>query len=708
MLKSKDVEDIIMDLKKVFKPKSAAVVGISDREGSFGNFVAMYSLKGNDVDRLYFVHPKREELMGKPCFPSLSALPEVVDCVIICTPSGTVNGLLEEAGQLGIKGAIVFASGFSEERGSEGKELEKELVKIANKYDMALIGPNCLGLINNVDNKIYWGVESNFEFNNKRGVGVVGQSGFIIKYLSEAGFGMTYMASTGNGNVVTIEDVLNFYAEDDDVKVIAVYLEGVKKPEVFISALTKAAHMRKPVIILKSGRSKKGAAATASHTGNLSGSGAIYDAVFEKFGVVVVDDFVDLIAVTRMFTTLKERLPKKATVASLNLSGGETAVCADLSEKYGLVHPEFNENIKQVLYELLPHFATPNNPLDATTGIMYNIEANKRIYRAMLESDDIGIVTTGINIEAYRSNVTDTQVNAVCAAVEGINFTKPLIVLSSFESGRNAENVKMLEDHDIFMLTGGEKGYKQIAYLIKFAQYDFKKKTLSVAYPKITASDSFALSEFDSKEEIKKYGISIPAQAVVKSAEELKVVISKDFKYPIVLKVNSPDILHKTEAGGVKLNIMSSEQAVKAYEEIMASCKAYNPNAKIDGVLVQEMVPAGTEIIIGVNNDRMFGPMILVGLGGIFVEVFKDVALYPAPLNKDEALDMLKKLKAYKLLEGYRGSAPKDIDALADLIVKVGDYAAANKDSLKELDLNPVFVYEKGVKAVDALVVKYK
>jgi acyl-CoA synthetase (NDP forming) len=697
-----------MDLKKVFKPKSVAIVGVSDREGSFGRYVAMYSLTGNDTDRLYFVHPKREELMGKRCYPSLSALPEVVDCAVFCTPCFTINGLLEEAGRMGIKGAVVFASGFSEERAEEGKELEKELVRIAREYDIALIGPNCLGLINNVDNKIFWGVETVFKFNKNKGVGVVGQSGFIIKYLSEAGFGMTYMASCGNGNVVTIEDIVRFYAEDDDVKVIALYLEGVKNPEVFADALKKAAVLRKPVIILKSGRSKKGAAAASSHTGNLSGSGQVYDAVFEKFGVIIVDDFVDLIAVTRMFTILSGRLALKPSIASLNLSGGETAVCADLSEKYGLVHPEFDDNIKKVLLDILPDFATPNNPLDATTAIMYDIEANKRIYRAMLESDSIGIVTTGINIEERVTDITGTQVNALCEAIDGAALTKPLIVLSSFEGGRNAKQISMLESRGIFMLTGGEKGYKQIASLIKFSFYDYKKNTLCLARPNIKSDDTYAMSEFESKEEIKKYGVSVPNQTVIKSADELKTVISNGFSYPLVLKISSPDILHKTEAGGVKLNIANISQAVKAYEEIMSNCKAYNPEARIEGVLVQEMAPQGAEIIIGVNNDKMFGPMILVGLGGIFVEIFKDFSLYPAPLNKYEAMGMLNKLKAYRLLAGYRKSRPLDVDALADLIVKVGDYAVANKDILKEIDLNPVIVYEKGVKAVDALVVKYK
>lgn len=699
-----------MDLKKVFKPKSVAVVGANDREGSFGYFAAKYALAGEGADRVYFVHPERKELMGKPCYPSLSALPEVVDCAVLCTPGGTVPSLIDEAGKLGVKGSVVFASGFSEEKEEEGKRLEKELISLARKYDMAVIGPNCVGIMNNIDKKMLWGVETTYEFSGNTGVGVVAQSGFITKYLSEAGFGMSYMTSSGNGNVVTIEDVMDFYAEDGDVRVISVYLEGIKKPAVFASALKKAAQKKKPVIILKSGRSKKGSAATVSHTGNLSGSGQVYDAVFEKFGVVVADDFVDLIALTKMFTHLGGRLPRKATLASLNLSGGETAVCADLSEKYGLVHPEFDEGIKILLTQLLPHFATPNNPLDATTGIMYDAESNKKIYKALLQSEDIGIVTTGVSIEAEKARTSDTQIDGICAAVDEVTLTKPLIVLPSFEGGRNPEYIKRLGERGIFVLTGGEKGYSQIASLIKFSQYDCAKKTLELALSDtdVKATETYALSEFDSKEEIKRFGVSIPAQAVVSSVGELEAALERDFGYPVVLKVNSADILHKTEAGGVKLNIRNKEEAVKAYGEIMDSCKAYNPEARIDGILLQEMAPKGMEIIVGVNNDRLFGPMLLVGLGGIFVEVFRDVALYPAPINRQEALEMLTRLKAYKLLAGYRGSAPLDIGALADLLVAVGDYAVANRDTLKELDLNPVFVYEKGVKAVDTVIVKYK
>lgn len=701
-----------MDIRKVMKPRSIAVVGVSDRKGSFGNYAAQNALRGKLGEKVYFVHPKRQELLGKKCYPCISDLPEAVDCVVLCTPSSTIVPLMEEAGKKGIGGAVVFASGFSEEREEAGKKLEKRLIEVAKTYDMAVIGPNCLGLMNNVDQVMMWGLDTKFEFNDNIGVGVVGQSGFIIKHLSEAGFGMSYMASTGNGNIVTIEDVLLFYAQEDAVSVIAVYLEGIKKPEIFENALKTAAEKRKPFIVLKSGRSKKGAAATASHTGNLAGDSATYDAIFEKFGVVVAEDFADLIALTRMFTVLKGTLAEKGTLASLNLSGGETAVCADICEKYGLVHPDFDANVKKAVMELLPPFATPNNPLDATTALMYNVEGNKKIVKALLESDEIGIITLGINIGLGKHLVVENQINAACAAVEESSNKKPIFAVSSFEGTRNRDYLEQLERHGIVMPSGGEKAYRQIAQLVKFSQYDPSKRTLSFAYPSVdnAAKQTVALSEYDSKEAIKEAGITIPKQAVVTTKEELKTVLEKEFSFPVVLKVSSADILHKTDAGGVKLSIQSQQEALQAFDEIMVACKNYMPDAVIDGVLVQEMAPKGIEIIIGISNDALFGPMVLVGLGGVFVEIFKDVALYPAPMNKDEALGMLKKLKAYKLLTGYRGSKPADVDALAETIVKISDYAAKHRDTLKELDLNPVFVYEegKGLSVVDALLIQYQ
>ena len=537
-----------MDIRKVMKPRSIAVVGVSDRKGSFGNYAAQNALRGKLGEKVYFVHPKRQELLGKKCYPCISDLPEAVDCVVLCTPSSTIIPLMEEAGKKGIGGAVVFASGFSEERDEAGKKLEKRLIEVAKTYAMAVIGPNCLGLMNNVDQVMMWGLDTKFEFNDNTGVGVVGQSGFIIKHLSEAGFGMSYMASTGNGNIVTIEDVLLFYAQEDAVSVIAVYLEGIKKPEIFENALKTAAEKRKPFIVLKSGRSKKGAAATASHTGNLAGDSATYDAIFEKFGVVVAEDFADLIALTRMFTVLKGTLAEKGTLASLNLSGGETAVCADICE-IRIGAPGFDANVKGS-DGVAAAFATPNNPLDATTALMYNVEGNKksskRCWRVMR--------LASLHWDQYRPGQTSgsrkSNQRGLCAVEESSN--KNDFAVSSFEGTRNRDYLEQLERHGIVMPSGGEKAYRQIAQLVKFSQYDPSKRTLSFAYPSVdnAAKQTVALSEYDSKEAIKEAGITIPKQAVVTTKEELKTVLEKEFSFPVVLKVSSADILHKTDAGG--------------------------------------------------------------------------------------------------------------------------------------------------------------
>jgi acyl-CoA synthetase (NDP forming) len=260
-------------------------------------------------------------------------------------------------------------------------------------------------------------------------------------------------------------------------------------------------------------------------------------------------------------------------------------------------------------------------------------------------------------------------------------------------------------------MSSSKSAFACIKQFTKFIDYDYSTKTLDIATPESDNSNlaSYALTEYDSKKEMSNYGFTIPSQCIVNNVEEISDAVA-NMNYPLVLKINSPDILHKTDAGGVKLNVNSVDEAIIAYNDILTNCKEYKSDAKVEGVIVQEMAPIGTEIIIGINNDAQFGPMILVGLGGIFVEVFKDAVLYPVPVNKSEAIGMLKQLKAYKLLNGYRGSETSDIDALADLIVKVSDYAYEHKEDVKEIDLNPVFVYPKGkgVCVIDSLIVKYK
>lgn len=699
-----------MDIRKVFNPDSIAVIGVSDKKGSYGGNAARHASGNSNADRVYYVHPKRTEFMGKPCYPNISSLPEVVDCILICTPRNTVNALLREAGECGVGGAVIYASGFSEEHTELGNALEDELVEIARKYDMAIVGPNCLGTINNIDKKILWGLHTTFgfSFSEHTGLGVVAQSGYIAGNIMGApGLSVSYAASSGNGNALTLEEILLFYAESEHVRVLAAYLEGVKKPDIFEKALRTAAQNRKPVVILKTGRSTKGAKAAASHTGNLAGSAKCYEAIFKKYGVTVVDDLVEFVAAAQMFSTLKGKLPRAQGVASVNLSGGENAICADVCESYGLVHPDYTEETAAAVKAVIPEFAQAVNPLDATTELFYDLEGNLSILRAIQKQEDYGVVTMGMNLDLHRSPVHEVLITALCRAATEIPDMIPIFLTPSHEATRNIEYRNMLQTAGVVVTPGGEKAYKMVKYLLDFAAYRPEEHTLELALPEWKDGPAAALSEADSKEELRKFGIPIPPFARVADKAALTEAL-KEIPFPVALKIDSPDISHKTEAGGVKLNIRTEEEAFKAFDEIMASCRAYKPDADLKGVLLQQMMPAGTEILLGVTSDAMFGPMIMVGMGGVFVEVFKDVALYPAPLKKAEAMQMLQSLKAFRLLKGYRGEAPKDLDALCELIEKVSDYAVENKNNLRELDLNPVFVYEdgKGAAIVDALVVR--
>ncbi len=698
-----------MSIEKLIKPESIAVIGVTDRKGAFGNAAAKSTIKSKNADRVYFVHIKREELMGKKCYKSLEELPEVVDCIILCTPRSTINGYIEEAGKMGTKAAVVYASGYSEEHTESGDRLEKEMKEIARKYGMSILGPNCCGIINNEDNINMWGLNNRFNMETRKcGIGIVAQSGFIAhNIVNKSFFNISYAVSSGNGNITYLEDFLDYMVDDDNVYVIAIYLEGVTDANKFTKALKKAAENRKPVVVLKTGKSAKGAAAAASHTGNLAGSAKSYDSVFEKFGVVSVNCLEELMCVCQMFSVLKGNFPEKATFAGVNLSGGENAICADLAEEYGLKLPDLLDETKKKMENVLPGFATPQNPLDGTTAIFRDLDAANGIIKALEEDPAISGIIVGANIGVNK--LADRGLYKAMIGTRKKGYKKPIFAVPSFEATRNQEARDMFENVGIPLLSSSTIAFSSLNKLSKFIEYDYNRKTLNIAAPTNNKEglDSVAFSEYDSKQEMIKYGVSVPAQTIAKTVDDLK---NTNMKYPLVLKVNSPDILHKTEAGGVKLNIQNEEEAIKAFNDIMSSCKAYKPDAKIDGILVQEMASKGTEIIIGVTNDKQFGPMILVGLGGVFVEVFKDSVLYPCPLAKNEAIDILKKLKSYKLLSGYRGSKPCDIDALADIMVKISNYALENKDEIKEMDLNPVFVYPEGegVAVVDALIVKYK
>lgn len=704
-----------MNLETLLRPRTIAVVGASEKEG-FGGDTCRNICEAGDPSRVYFINPKRETVFGRPCYPSLSALPGPIDQVIICTPQKTVNSLLREAAAQGATSAVVYASGYKEVGTPEGAQAEEALRALCQELGMSLMGPNCAGFINFAE-KIH-----SFAFISARrertgAVGLVSQSGQIcLSALDTPNMRLSYAISAGNCAVTSMEDYLHFLVDDEKTRVVAMFLEGVSQPEKFIAALKRAALKRKPVVIFKVGRSEKGSATAASHTGSLSGADATFDAVFAKFGVIRVNDFQELLSTSLTLATWKE-LPRHPGVASMNLSGGETGICADVGHTFGVEYPDFAPHTLHSLREQLPSYATPRNPLDMTASLSYEAEKYAHALQTVMDDPNIGMVVIGYTL---LLEISDPCIHYMAKGIEQVVSSgkplKPIAMLPFAENSRNPEYLDKLDALGVPILPPPVYGLQTIAQIAQYTAYSPAERTLEMALPKQgnhAPGKKRILPEYESMQLLRKAGIAVPQGRIAATAQEAAAIareLGVGNGSKVVLKIASADIPHKTDAGGVRLHLASAEEVTAAFAAIMDSCRAYAPKAALDGVFVQKMLAPGLEVILGVNNDAQFGPQVLCGLGGVFVEIFKDTALYPAPMNKNEALAMIRSLKAYPLFTGYRGKPALDVDALAETIAAVSRLAATLGDSLAELDINPVFVYPEGqgVCAADALAVLYE
>ena len=696
-----------MDISKLLRPRAVAVVGASEKSGFGGDTCRNILENQADTSHVYPVNPKKETVFGKKCYPTLADLPEEIDLVILCTSQKTIVDFLKQAKAKGAGAAVVYASGYSEVGTAEGKAFEKELVDAAKALDMVVMGPNCAGYINFGDDIFSFAFIGDYK-GKKGNIGFVSQSGqFCIDMMKSAEMKYSFAISAGNSAMVQMEDYLNFLIDDSNTKVIALYLEGVKNPHKFEACLQKAMEKKKPVVILKAGRSPKGQATAASHTGSMAGSDKTYDAVFEKFGVIRADDMQDLRSTASLLATLRV-LPKKPAFSAMCLSGGETAVSADTGFLHGIEYPDFSEVTLKKLNDMLPDFATPRNPLDMTAALCYDADAFASGITTVMSDPSIEMGLVGLTISDKVTVSNDIMFEGIRRAFEQIP-DKPLAVMSFMEAARNKELVERFQNAGIPVLPTTKYGFRALQHLQDFISHDTIKREARLAIPEAHSANTRALSEYESKKLLADNGVPVDLGYIAKTKAEVKEYAEK-IGYPLVMKVESNDILHKSDVGGVMLNIKSLEQAEEAYDKILANAAQHAPNAKINGILMQKMLKAGTEMIIGLNSDPQFGPMLLVGMGGVFVEVFKDAGLYPVPLNHDEALHMLQSLKSFKLLNGYRGNPPADIEALTDMMVKISDFAYRKKDTLKELDMNPLFVYPKGegVAIADALAVMYE
>lgn len=691
-----------MDIKKLLKPNKIAVVGASEKPG-FGSDTCRNVMKYMDEEHYYFISPARETVFGKKCYKKMADLPEQVDLMVICTPKPTVNDILMEGAAAGARAAVVFASGYGEVD-EQGKADEKVLIDLCKKLDMPIMGPNCGGYINTVD-KVFPFAFVSEDRDRTGGIGLVSQSGqFVLSMMDSPIPGFSYGISSGNSKVVTMEDYLEFLVEDPDTKVVALYLEGVNDPGRFIAALKRAAEIKKPVVVHKVGRSEKGQQVAASHTGSMAGADRVYDALFEKFGVIRVDDLQELMSTAQALSVLK-KLPKGNGLTSANLSGGETGISADIAHLNGLEYPDYDPSTVEKLTAMLPSYAHVSNPLDMTATLAYNEEALTEAYGTIMKDPNVDLMLVGFTL---LENVVDPCVDYIAHAVERLakeEWSVPVMILPYMENTRNAEYTKRLADLGVPILPPPAYAFKIVKNILKFASYDASQKDLALCFPQKERPAREALTESASKKLIEKC-IPCGRFGVAGTAQEAAALFESMGMQKAVVKIESPDILHKSDAGCVKLNIKSPAEASMAFDEIISNARAYDPKARLEGVQVCEMMPLGTELIIGVKNDPQFGPCVLCGLGGIYVEVFKDTALGLAPLSKAEAVAMVDSLKSVKLLNGYRGQPALDKGAFADALVEISKFACQNADEMAELDINPVFLYEKGLCAVDALYIK--
>lgn len=694
-----------MKVENLLRPKKVIIVGASERESSFGGDTCKNIMDFSNPDKYYFVNPNRDAIFGRKAYKSIGEIEDKCDLIVICTPKETVEGLLRDAAAKGCTGAVIYASGYSETGLEEDRLEEDKLVNLCNELGISLLGPNCGGFINYHDD-IYSFAFVAEKRDRKGSIGLISQSGQLCLSMMDSPKGkFSYVISAGNAAGLKVEEYIEYLVEDENTKVVAVYLEGVSKPEVFIRALSKAAKIKKPVVILKTGKSEKGSQISASHTGSLSGSDKAYDAIFKKFGVIRVDDMEELMSMSYLLSTLKKE-PSGTNFSAMSVSGGETIITADLAEEYGIEFPKFEDKTLKGLKELLPYYATPNNPLDMTASISYDSDKFASAIELVIGDENVDMIILGYTL---LLDVVDPCIKYMTEGIEKV-VNKighiPLVMMPFMENTRNTEYMNKLADLGVPILPTSSYGMSVMKKYKEFIDYNYEERTLELALPEAKDYERVFLSENKSKEILGDYGISVPKAKVVTSVDEA-IAFAEENGFPLVMKIESDDIPHKSDIGGVKLNINSNEEVKAAYEEIIYNAETKAKGAKINGILIQEMLDKGIEVIVGINNDPTYGPMVLCGLGGVFVEIFKDVSLYPAPFNKAEAYKMIESLKGYTLLKGYRGSKEADLDELTDLLVKISEFAAENKDSVAELDINPVFLYEesKGLAIADALMI---
>ena len=690
-------------LKDIMSPKSVAIVGASDDKGRIGGKPLSYMLDQNYSGKIFPVNPKHQTIQGLKSYKSLTEIEDDLDFVLVAVPSIHVTNVLNEAVKKKAKTALIFSSGFAE-MGGIGKEYQDEIENISKNSSLRIIGPNCLGLFN---------AESNFypTFTSAidraapipGGIAIASQSGaygsHIYMVSHQRGLGINYWITTGNEADISVSEAIQFLAEDEKVHTIMAYVESVKDGKMFTKALDTARQEKKPVILMKVGRSDVGAAAANSHTASLAGEDAIYSEVIRAHGAYRVRSTEEMLDVA--YATKPRIYPSGKNLGIVTISGGGGVLMADAAYDEGLNVKPMPKEAQQNLKKIVP-FASPMNPVDVTAQFFNDLSLVPTFTDVMLSKGGYdGIIGFWTSVPG-SSKFTQPLLDALKTAMK--EYSDKIFINCMVAPN---EIYKKYENEGFLCIEDPTRAVVSMAALMHFGSVfnNNVDKAESLEIKKLNIPKR-KLNEFEATNLLSEYGINMNKCHLIKNKSELEFIFKNEKNKKFVMKVVSNEIEHKTEVGGVKLNIKTLDEALKSFDNITENILTKKPNIKIDGIMIAPMIEKGIEVILGAKIDPVFGPFIVFGLGGIYAEAIKDVAFVEAPANKKMVVEMIKRLKSSKIFEGDRG-IKINYDRLVDTIVKLSNFIYAHKDHVKEIEMNPVIVNEKNVIGLDALIINY-
>lgn len=694
------------ELTRLMNPRSIALVGASDREGSIGERTLTNLLAHSDFQgEVYLVNPSKAEIRGHKCWPSISALPATPDVAVVAVPASGVLGVIEECASRKVAFAVILSSGFGE-AGAEGEQAQARMKEIADASGLRLYGPNCPGLVN-VNARLGLTFSPSFPHDLVKGpIGLATQGGGLGRNVMQAmdrGIGIGMWASTGNEVDLQVADFIHYMADAPDIRVIVTLLEGIKDGAKFAAAVQRAAANGKPVIGLKVGKSEYGAKAAQSHTASLTGSAEVNSAVFRQFGVIEVGDIDELVDTAWLFA--RAMPPEQDGIGIYCSSGGTAALAADAVGLAGLTLASFTADTTAVLRANLPDYAAICNPVDTTTVVLSNENVVETTLGAVASDANLALTIVPIALD-YGETTTRMAQNII-----NVQKRSRAPIVPIWMSDRMGDGYQLLVREGFAPPRSVGKAITAIARWVEYGRWQRANPTPRVKLPKTAPAGNFetrSLSESQAKQQLRDAGIPLLPNALA-SSEQQACTLASEMGYPVVAKIASEQIVHKSDIGGVQINLQDAAQVAQAWKSIMASVKQHQPEATIDGLLIEKMAPrGGVELMVGVTRDPVFGHMMTFGLGGIYVEILRDVSRRMLPLDASDAAAMVREIRSFPLLNGARGRPVADLAALEQLLLRISDFVMENAHRIEEVDLNPVWVgaVGEGATPLDAVIIE--